>query len=166
MKTIFWPIFSFASILNLHALARRPHNLFSRSIFLSFLNSIDHCHSSVGLGLFCFVELLFRIALKVACHMQLQMYPLDRQKCDLVIESCELTLIFPHCFCNPFIIVMDHYHSCGWTFFRGHLQLYLFLFLCWYSIIGGSYGSLSGTLWTPGRSKALLSQKQSVLYVL
>ncbi|CAH3178041.1 unnamed protein product [Porites lobata] len=31
-----------------------------------------------------------RIALKVACHMQLQMYPLDRQKCDLVIESFSL----------------------------------------------------------------------------
>ena len=45
--------------------------------------------------------------------MQLQMYPLDRQKCDLVIESCELTLIFLDCFCNPFIIVMDHYPSCG-----------------------------------------------------
>ena len=47
--------------------------------------------------------------------MQLQMYPLDRQKCDLVIESCELsTLIFLADFlCNPFIIVMDHYPSCG-----------------------------------------------------
>lgn len=53
--------------------------------------------------------------------MQLQMYPLDRQKCDLVIESCELTLIFLDCFRNPFIIVMDHYPSCAsnsfqWTF--------------------------------------------------
>ncbi|KAJ7383321.1 hypothetical protein OS493_028866 [Desmophyllum pertusum] len=28
-----------------------------------------------------------RMTLKVACHMQLHMYPFDRQKCDLVIES-------------------------------------------------------------------------------
>ncbi|XP_020620040.1 gamma-aminobutyric acid receptor subunit rho-1-like [Orbicella faveolata] len=32
-----------------------------------------------------------RITLTVACHMQLQMYPFDRQKCDLVIESFSLT---------------------------------------------------------------------------
>ena len=43
-------------LLNLHALIRRPHNLFSGSIFLSFLNSIDHCHLSVSLGLFFFVS--------------------------------------------------------------------------------------------------------------
>ena len=112
-------LFSHTSNLNLQVLARRPHNLFSCSISLSFLNSTDHWRLSVGLGLFCFVS-FFRIALKVACHMQLQMYPLDRQKCDLVIESCELsTLIFLADFlCNPFIIVMDHYPSCGWNFFQ------------------------------------------------
>ncbi|XP_078350913.1 gamma-aminobutyric acid receptor subunit rho-1-like [Oculina patagonica] len=32
-----------------------------------------------------------RITLIVACNMQLQMYPFDRQKCDLVIESFSLT---------------------------------------------------------------------------
>lgn len=47
-------LFSHASILNLQAFARQPHNLFSCSISLSFLNSVDHL--SVSLGLFCFVS--------------------------------------------------------------------------------------------------------------
>ncbi|XP_027054636.1 gamma-aminobutyric acid receptor subunit rho-1-like [Pocillopora damicornis] len=32
-----------------------------------------------------------RITLDVACHMQLQMYPFDRQKCELIIESFSMT---------------------------------------------------------------------------
>ncbi|XP_022786469.1 gamma-aminobutyric acid receptor subunit rho-1-like isoform X2 [Stylophora pistillata] len=32
-----------------------------------------------------------RITLDVACHMELQMYPFDRQKCELIIESFSLT---------------------------------------------------------------------------
>lgn len=52
--------------------------------------------------------------------MQLQMYPLDRQKCDLVIESCELTLIFLDCFCNPFIMAIIILPGPE-TFFSGHL---------------------------------------------
>ena len=39
--------------------------------------------------LYLFFECFIRITLNVACHMQLQMYPFDRQKCELVIESCE-----------------------------------------------------------------------------
>ena len=37
--------------------------------------------------------IIFRISLTLACPMNLKLYPLDRQKCEMRIASCESKLI-------------------------------------------------------------------------
>jgi len=37
-------------------------------------------------------SLCFRITLTAQCDMDLRLFPLDTQNCDLIIESCKYTL--------------------------------------------------------------------------
>lgn len=39
-----------------------------------------------------FFFLCFRITLTAQCDMDLRLFPLDTQNCDLIIESCKYTL--------------------------------------------------------------------------
>ena len=59
-------------------------------IFVSFPDKLDACCLHILIiGIF---SLWFRITLTAQCDMDLRLFPLDTQNCDLIIESCKYTL--------------------------------------------------------------------------
>ena len=56
------------------------------------------------------ITMIIRVSITCACSMHLALFPLDEQKCDLDVASCELPVIFNVIFnaiLNILLIIID-----------------------------------------------------------
>ena len=52
------------------------------------------------------ITMIIRVSITCACSMHLALFPLDEQKCDLDVASCELPVIF-NAILNILLIIID-----------------------------------------------------------